>query len=79
MADHSMQLSGDQYYACTRPEQPPIHGVTIFDERCPRCLIAMEAAFANGIFDYVRILSDDGDPTDEIFYSVAELRARLNM
>lgn len=40
---HDLHLDPDEWWACAQPERPADSGVW-WDEECPRCLIAYEAA-----------------------------------
>lgn len=74
---HSMPLKSWQYWACDQPERPPVSHVTVFEERCPACVIALRAAFANNAFGHVRVLDPtSGEFTGEVRYDDDDFRAK---
>lgn len=74
---HSMPLKPWQYWACEQPERPPTSHVTIFEERCRACVIALQAAFENDVFGHVRVLDPmSGEPTGDVRYDDAEFRIK---
>jgi hypothetical protein len=61
---HDHPLYTGQWWACDHPERPHVDYVTIYDERCRACLIAMRAAIETGTFGPYVISVPDGEVRD---------------
>lgn len=75
---HALKLRPDQWWACHEPERPVVPRVTMFDERCERCLLGAEAAVRLGRISY--LLSHDPE-TGELLpqrRSIAQLWEELS-
>lgn len=76
LAVHGGQVDAGEWWACTAPERPADASWTVFDLRCPRCLIAAHAATLHlPLWAGIDVRSG-GDPDGDVPVTVAELCRR---
>lgn len=64
---HAMPLTPHRWWACHQPERPAEAGLTIFDDDCRRCALALHAAVELGIFTSLHRIDDvTGEYTGEV-------------